>query len=77
MFKSDLEKVKQSSIGKIHISDHATIPMELTLATEKGVSNWKLNNSLLNDIEFKTRIATTIKQYIKINDNGEVSPLMV
>ena len=77
MFKSDIEKVKQSSIGKIDISDHAIISIELTLAIEKGVSTWRLNNSLLNDIEFKKRMATTTKQYIKINDNGEVSPLMV
>ena len=43
----------------------------------KGASIWRLNNSHSNDIQFKNKIATIVKQYIKINDNGEGSPLMV
>ena len=77
MFKTDIEKVSQCQIGTIEVSDHAIISMKVNLGIEKSSTIWRLNNSLLNDTNIKNKIREVIKQYIEINDNGEVSPIMV
>ena len=77
MFKNHISMVTECHIGEIMLSDHALISLKLNLDLESGQKTWRLNNSLLQIDDFKTKIKSAIKNYLEINDTGEVDPIIL
>ena len=77
MFKNHISMVAECHIKEITLSDHALISLKLNFDLEKGQKTWRLNNSLLQIDDFKTKIKLALKNYLEINDTGEVDPLIL
>ena len=77
IFKNDISKVIKCEILPIAITDHAPVIMELNLKREQGETSWRLNNSLLEDQRFKAKIEQSVKSYLEINDNEEVTSIIL
>lgn len=61
MFKGDIAKVSTCEILPISITDHAPLIMELKWNIEKKETLWRMNNSLLEEKDFKEKIKNSIK----------------
>ena len=62
------QKIENSSIGASYRSDHSPVLMTLLpFNNERGKGFWKLNCSLLSDINYVRKIKDTIKQTADIN----------
>lgn len=75
MFKEDINKIKKCDIKPIVLGDHAPITLSLMIANEKVRTIWRLNNSLLQDKQFKDKIKQIIETYFQENDKDDVSPV--
>lgn len=72
--KQDAHKVTSCHIEPITISDHSPVVMTVNVDSDKRHKYWRLNVSLLNDPDVVQKIKVEIKNYLELNDNGEVSP---
>ena len=71
-----IDKVKSSDIAPGLKSDHSAPVVTLfTLSHEKGPGYWKLNTSLLNDIDYIESIKNIINDTALINSNANPSLL--
>ena len=52
MYKQNVTPVKSCYISSMNISDHAAISLTIALQNSKGRSLWRLNNYLLQELEF-------------------------
>ncbi|CAI5689795.1 unnamed protein product [Oreochromis niloticus] len=68
-----ISQVTNSKYYNILISDHSPLTISLNLALPKQVFAWRLNANLLKDDIFVKNITCKLKNYIELNDNGEVS----
>ncbi|KAJ0033658.1 hypothetical protein NQD34_000765 [Periophthalmus magnuspinnatus] len=73
-FGKDKGKIQTCEMGTIDVSDHAPLYLVVNLNLSPRVTTWKLNSYLLKDINFKKDIKKEMKDFLDINDNGEVSP---
>lgn len=77
MFKNHISVVAECHIKEITLSDHTLIFLKLNFDLEKGQKTWRLNNSLLQIDDFKTKIKSALKSYLEINDTRKVDPLIL
>lgn len=77
IFKRDRHRIHHCEIGNIDLSDHAPLSMMLQINNNPGNTLWRLNSNVLNNEQFKTKIKEEIKQYMEVNNNGEVGPEIV
>lgn len=68
-----ISQVTNTKYHNILISDHSPLTMSLNLSLPKQTYSWRFNPSLLADKKFTDLITTRLKDFIEINDNGEVS----
>lgn len=76
--KTILESIKKSSIGNIHLSDHAPIKSEVAftcLCKNKNV--WQCNRSILFDVNFCNKTKANLIYFLEINDNDDTDPANV
>lgn len=59
------------------MSGHAPLSLMLQINNNPGNTLWRLNSSVLNNEQFKTKIKEEIKHYMEENNNGEVGPEIV
>lgn len=74
MSHSDKHRILNCDIGVRDISDHAGVYLTLHLDSDRKESLWRLNTSLLNDVEFERFVKKEFKEYMDYNNNGDVSP---
>lgn len=75
-FLADSNLVTSVTNTKYHnilISDHSPLTMSLNLSLPRGSYSWLINPLLLSDDKFVDIITTKLKNFIEVNDNGEVS----
>uniref|UniRef100_UPI001F5FC06A hypothetical protein n=1 Tax=Candidatus Ichthyocystis sparus TaxID=1561004 RepID=UPI001F5FC06A len=73
--KVSTELVSSTSIGNIHISDHAPITSEISITKlHKHQHSWQCNRSILLDPEFCCMAQIELSEFLEINDNGETDP---
>lgn len=77
MPKNDCYRVKDCSIGVAEVSDHSALYLTVQIEGRKRKTGWRLNVGLLNNKANTEQIKLNIKEYIRINDNGEVDPSIV
>ena len=69
------ELVSSSSIGNIHISDHAPITIEISITkSQKHQHSWQCNRSILSDPEFFCMAKIKLSEFLQMNVNGETDP---
>ena len=70
------EKITYSSIGASFKSDHSPIYLKfLPYSNKRGRGFWKLNCSLLSNIDYVNKIKEQIKMTAELNINAEPSLL--
>ncbi len=72
--KTELHRIVECNIEPITLSDHGPVVLKLNLGQHRQFKYWRLNVSILNNIKHKEEIQREWEDYIKINDNGSVSP---
>lgn len=76
MFKKDEQWVEKCQIGCMDVSDHCPVNLSVNTGTRHKETLWKLNSSILNK-DTAEQLTNEIKEYLKFNDNGEVSPIVL
>lgn len=71
--KKEAYRVKECHIEPITISDHGPVVMSIDLGKDKQFKHWRMNVSLLNNTEVVQHIKQEWNDFLKHNDNGEVS----
>ena len=71
--KKDAHRVKECRIEPITISDHGPVVMSIDIGRDKQFKQWRMNVSLLNNTEVVQNIKQDWIDFLKHNDNGEVS----
>lgn len=74
MFGSDRHRVKDCEIGARDISDHSGVDLTVFLDSKPKKTFWRLNANHLNDLACKEYVKKELSEYLRHNDNGEVSP---
>ena len=74
MPKSDCYRVKECRIGVTDVSDHSALHLSIQLDGRKRNTVWRLNVGMLNDKVIVEQIKLEIKEYLELNNNGEVDP---
>lgn len=77
IFKRDRHRIHYCEIGNIDLSDHAPLLLSLEINNNPRNTLWKLNSSILNNLQFKTQMKEDIKLFLEENDNGEVGPEII
>lgn len=77
IFKKDRHRICNCEIGNIDLSDHAPLLLNVEINDDSKNIQWRLNTSVLNDLQFTKLIKSDIKTFLKENLNGEVSPEIV
>lgn len=77
MFSSDCTRVKECKIKTIDLSDHSPISLSLSLEKKARKVLWKLNSTILNDPILKQKLREEIKDFLELNDTGEVSQIIL
>uniref|UniRef100_A0A8C7WVF4 Reverse transcriptase domain-containing protein n=2 Tax=Oryzias sinensis TaxID=183150 RepID=A0A8C7WVF4_9TELE len=72
-FGKDKDTIQRCEMGSIYLSDHAPLYLTINLNTCPKLFSWKLNSLLLKDKNIKKEITKEISDFLKINENGEVS----
>lgn len=75
--KKDTYRVKNCAIESITISDYSPVQMTLDLGLGSGMKYWRINVSLLTDVNIREEIGSAIMEYFALNDNGMVSPTVL
>lgn len=71
----DLTYLTQATIDPMYLSDHHPISVTLTFPDSiPKTKTWRLNSSLLKDVEFTTHLAASINTYFKENSTPDISP---
>ncbi len=71
--KQDAYKAVESHIEPAAVSDHGPVILSLRLSQENPTKHWRLNVSLLNNLEIVQNIKDELENFLEHNDNGEVS----
>lgn len=74
MFNVNRFKIRECDILTRDLSDHSPICLSLQVAMKKGNTLWKLNSHVLIDSAIVSKIKEDIKEFLEINDAGEVLP---
>lgn len=61
-------------IESITISDHSPVTMTVDFGIEPCMKYWRINASLLADVNTREEIRLALLEYFELNDNGTVSP---
>lgn len=77
MFNVDRFKIRDCEILTRDLSDHSPISMSLRMARKKRNTLWKFNSNILNDPTIVSKIKEDIKEFLEINDTGEVSAIIL
>ena len=77
MMSTDRFKISECNILTMDLSDHSPVTMSLLLERKKLKTLWKFNSHLFNDAETLSKVKKDIKDYLELNDTGEVSPVIV
>lgn len=77
MFNVDRFKMGECDILMRDLSDHSPIILSLQVAKKKRNTLWKLNSHILNDPAIVSKIKEDIKEFLEINDTGDVSPTIL
>ena len=72
--KADAHRVTECKIEPIILSDHGPIKMKINLGQEKPFRYWILNVSILNYPLIQQELRDRLKEYMVINDSGDVTP---
>lgn len=72
--KADAHRVTECKIETITLSDHGPIKMKINLGQEKTFRYWRLNVSIFNDPLIQQELRDKLKEYMVINDSGDVTP---
>jgi hypothetical protein len=69
--KASLSKYKKTEIIPCILSDHNALKLEINNknSSKKHASNWKLNNTLLNEEWEIDEIKEEIKRFLEVNEN--------
>lgn len=67
-------KVTDWHIEPITLSNHAPVTLVIDLNKENFFRYWRLNVSLLTNTTATQDLKQHLKEYLEINDNGEVTP---
>lgn len=59
------------------ISDHGPVTMKINLGADNHYRHWRLNVSLLTDMNIWQELGEALTEYFIINDDGNVSPSTV
>jgi len=76
MFKKDTQWVEKCHIGCMDVSDHCPVYMSVNIRTRHKETLWKMNSSILNK-DTAEHLTNEIEEYLKLNDNREVSPTVL
>lgn len=76
MFKVERFRVRDCDILTRDLSDHSPISLSLQVARKKRTTLWKFN-SHLNDPAIVSKLKVDIKEFLDVNDTGEVSPTIL
>ncbi len=68
MFRTDRHRVSDCSIGVRDVSDHSGVHMKVHFDAPQRNTVWRLNTSLLNDIQFKDFIKKELREYIGVTE---------
>lgn len=71
--KTELYRIKESTLEPIPISDHSPVTMKINSGVDNHFRYWRLKVSLLTDIN-RQELQGALTEYFTINDNGNVSP---
>lgn len=77
MFKVDRFRVRECDILTRDLSDHRPISLSLQVAMKKRTTLWKFNSHLFNDPAIVSKLKEDIKEFLEVNDTGEVSPTIL
>lgn len=69
-----MHKVMDCHIEKITLSDHASVILHLDLCKDTFFKYWRLNVSLLTNVDVVQELKQSLIEYLEINDNGTVTP---
>lgn len=70
-------RVKESTLEPISISDHGSVTMKINIGADNHFRHWRLNVSLLTDMNIRQELREALTEYFIINDDGNVSPSIV
>ena len=73
MPKSD-GMVKECRIGVADVSDHSALYLAVQIEGRQRKTGWRFTVGMLNNKAAVEQIKLEIKEYLKINDNGEEDP---
>ena len=77
VFSSEKFRIRDCNIATIDLSDHSPISMSLALGRKVRKTVWKLNSSILNDPKLLEKQKEDIRDFLDLNDSGEVSPTIL
>lgn len=77
VFSSDKFRIRDCNIASMNLSGHSPISMSLVLERKIRKTLWKLKSSILNDSKILERLKEDIRDYLDLNDSGEVSPAIL
>lgn len=69
-----IQNLKTAEIKAITLSDHAPVKIQLEICGDARTgTNWKLNDSLIQDPDTAKRVEQKLRTYFEINDTKEIS----
>lgn len=73
--QTDLDSLLTATIDPMILSDHHPISFTITFPTTPTKPSWRLDNSLLNDLEHVHKINTCLKHYFQGNASSVTHPI--
>ena len=70
---SSIPNISNTNYHSIFISDHSPVALQLQVSFSKPKYKWRFNPLLLSSPGFKEYIKKNLREFLEINDNGEVS----
>lgn len=67
-----ISQITNSKYHNILISDHSPLAISLNISLPKQTYSWCFNPNLLSDDNFVKYTTSKLKDFIELNDNGEV-----
>uniref|UniRef100_A0A803SYX8 Reverse transcriptase domain-containing protein n=1 Tax=Anolis carolinensis TaxID=28377 RepID=A0A803SYX8_ANOCA len=75
--KASIAQIKKVERKPIFLSDHSPLIATLGLSNEISQRIWRYNSVVTGKDEYKLKLQEEIKEYYRINDNGELSKTVV
>uniref|UniRef100_A0A8C5M042 Reverse transcriptase domain-containing protein n=1 Tax=Leptobrachium leishanense TaxID=445787 RepID=A0A8C5M042_9ANUR len=73
-----LDRIRRCWIGPITWSDHAPVIMHLTLPQSfKGTSHWRLNDTLLSDVIYRSELQSALTRFFEENESPDIKPTIL